>query len=41
MCQMHQEEGFKLCWDIGNNKALILDMACPQCLNVQSLADLP
>jgi len=32
--------GFKFCLDIGNNRTLPLDPACPECLSVRSLADL-
>jgi hypothetical protein len=40
LCQMCQEEGFRLCWDTKNNRTLPLDLACPECLIVQSLTDL-
>jgi hypothetical protein len=39
-CEMHQKEGFKFFWNTKNNKALLLDLACPKCINVQSLAGL-
>jgi hypothetical protein len=33
--------GFKFCLDTGNNGALPLNLACLECLSVQSLVDLP
>jgi hypothetical protein len=35
------EEGFKFCLDTRNNRAFPLDPACPEHLNVRSLAGLP
>jgi hypothetical protein len=38
---MHQQEGFKFCLDAINNRALPLDLACPEHLSVWSPASLP
>jgi hypothetical protein len=38
---MCQEEGFKVFLDNKNNRALPLNLACLECLNVQSLVNLP
>jgi len=38
---MRQEDRFKFCLDTKNNRALPLDLACPERLSVQSLVDLP
>jgi hypothetical protein len=38
---MRQEEGFNFCLTTRNNKALPLDLACPECLSIQSPAGLP
>jgi len=38
---MRQQQGFKFCLDTKNNKALPLDLACPERLNVHSPAILP
>jgi hypothetical protein len=37
---MHQEKGFKIGWDTKNNRALLLNLACPERLSVQSSASL-
>jgi hypothetical protein len=39
--QIHEEEAFKFCLDIRNSRALPLDLACPERLNVCSPAVLP
>jgi hypothetical protein len=41
VCHMCQEEGFKFCLDTRNKGAFSLDLACPECLSVWSLAGLP
>jgi len=41
VCQKRQDEGFKLCFDTKNNKALPLDPAHSGCLSVRSRAGLP
>jgi hypothetical protein len=38
MCQIHQEEGFKFCLDSRNNGPIPSNPACPERLNVRSLA---
>jgi hypothetical protein len=38
---MGQEEGFKFCLDIRNNKALPFHLACPERLTIQSSTNLP
>jgi hypothetical protein len=38
---MRQEEWFKFCFDTKNNRALPLNLACPEHLSVQSLVSLP
>jgi len=38
---MYQEVGLKFCLDTENNRALPLDLACPECLSVWSPANLP
>jgi hypothetical protein len=41
VCHMRQKEGFKFCLDTRNNRAVPLDPAWPEHLNVQSPASLP
>jgi hypothetical protein len=38
---MGQEKGFKFCLDTRSNKAIPFHLACPEHLNIQSLANLP
>jgi hypothetical protein len=41
MCQMRKEEGFKFCLNTKNIGTLPLNLAYPECLNVQSPIGLP
>jgi len=41
VCQMRQEEWYKFCSVTRNKGTLPLDLACPECLNVQLPAGLP
>jgi len=41
VCQMRQEERVKFCLDTEDNRALPLDLGCPDCLSVQSPVGLP